>query len=149
MSFISTTTSSTLDWREYWRVHGTSWRSLFEVSLDRLCHVVVSACPTCGAAPCINPTFCQLCRDAEARKRPPPAQRFDISAPQPTVEALMYSLRQRGVKALEEPETKRRLSELSDRQVIEVGNRLQKLNPDIARAWNAADVETLFQARTK
>jgi len=63
-------------------------------------------------------------------------------APQPTVEALMYSLRERGTKALEEAATKRRLGALSDKQVVEVGNRLQ-----IARAWTRAEVETLFQAR--
>ena len=70
-----------------------------------------------------------------------------MSAPQPTVEALMSSLRERGTKALEESSTKRRLSELNDQQVIEVGNRLQRLRPEIARAWNAAEVEILFQAR--
>jgi hypothetical protein len=55
------------DWREYWRVHGTSWRSLFEASLDRLRNVVVSACPTCGATPC-NSAWCRLCRDTDQRK---------------------------------------------------------------------------------
>src|SRR6516165_4096733 len=25
-------------------------------------------CPTCGSAPCINPTFCAACRDADRRK---------------------------------------------------------------------------------
>jgi len=68
-------------------------------------------------------------------------------APGPTVEALMYSLR-RGTKALEEAGTKRRLSELSDQQVIEVGDRLQKLKPEIARAWSAEEVKTLLRART-
>jgi hypothetical protein len=68
-------------------------------------------------------------------------------APQATVEALMWSLRERGTKALEEPDTKRRLSELSDQQVIEVGNRLQRLKPDITRKWTKEEVETLFQAR--
>jgi DNA-binding transcriptional ArsR family regulator len=68
-------------------------------------------------------------------------------APQPTVEALMFSLRERGVKALEERDTKRRLYELSDQQVIEVGNRLQKLKPEIARKWTREEVNTLFQAR--
>jgi hypothetical protein len=72
-----------------------------------------------------------------------------MSAPQPTVEALMYSLRERGTKALQEPATKRRLSELSDGQFIEVGNRLQRLKPHIARAWSAQEVEALFQARLK
>jgi len=68
-------------------------------------------------------------------------------APQPTVEALMYSLRECGVKALEEPATRRRLSNLSDQQVIEVGNRLQKLKPEIACAWSAEEVEALFKLR--
>jgi hypothetical protein len=61
----------------------------------------------------------------------------------------MYSLRERGTKALEEAPTKRRLSDLSDQQVIEVGDRLQRLKPHIARAWSATEVETLFQARLK
>jgi hypothetical protein len=68
-------------------------------------------------------------------------------APQPTVEALMYSLRERGAEALHERNTLRRLSDLSDQQVIEVGNRLQKLKPEIARAWSAEEVETLFKVK--
>jgi len=67
-------------------------------------------------------------------------------APQRTVEALMFGLLERGIKALEESSTKRRLSELSDNQVIEVGNRLQRLKPEIAR-WTKEEVEILFQAR--
>ena len=69
------------------------------------------------------------------------------NAPQASVEALMFSLRSRGTKALVEPAVQRRLSELGEQQVIEVGNRLQRLRPEIARAWNAAEVEILFQAR--
>jgi hypothetical protein len=68
-------------------------------------------------------------------------------APQATVEALMFSLRSRSTKALLEPAVQRRLSKLSDRQVIEVGNRLQRLKPEIARAWSSAEVEILFEAR--
>ena len=71
----------------------------------------------------------------------------DSGAPQQTVEALMLSLRSRGIKALEEAATRRRLSELSDQQVVEVGNRLQRLRPEIASACTAAEVEILFQAR--
>jgi hypothetical protein len=76
------------------------------------------------------------------------ARRRDGAAGQ-TVEALMFGLRERGTKALEESNTKRRLSELSDHQLIEVGNRLQRLRPEIARAWAAGEVETLLQARIK
>jgi hypothetical protein len=76
------------------------------------------------------------------------ARRRDGAAGQ-AVEALMFSLRERGTKALEESNTKRRLSELSDHQLIEVGNRLQRLRPEIARAWTAGEVKTLLQARIK
>jgi transposase len=63
-----------------------------------------------------------------------------------TVEALMYSLRERGMEALKETKTRQRLSELSDRQVVEVEQRLQKLN--LGRgAWSEADVETLVRLR--
>jgi hypothetical protein len=64
-----------------------------------------------------------------------------------TVEALMYSLRERGTKALAEPDTRRRLSQCSDAQVIEVGNRLQRLKPEIARAWTADEVKQLMRTR--
>jgi phosphohistidine phosphatase SixA len=70
-----------------------------------------------------------------------------MSALEVTVEALMYSLRSRGTGALNEPDTKRRLSELGDAQVIEVGDRLQKLKPEIARAWSAEEVKSLLRAR--
>ena len=69
--------------------------------------------------------------------------------PQPTVEALMFSLRERGTKALSEPDVKRRLFELSDQQVIEVGDRLQKLKSEIARAWSTEEVKLLLRARIK
>jgi hypothetical protein len=62
-----------------------------------------------------------------------------------TVEALMFSLRERGTRALEEPDTRRRLSELSKEQLAEVGDRLQRLKPKIARAWNADEINTLVQ----
>jgi hypothetical protein len=66
---------------------------------------------------------------------------------QPTVEGLMYSLRERGVAALEEPDTKRRLSQLNDRQLAEVGDRLQRLKPHIARAWTAEEVKVLIRTK--
>jgi hypothetical protein len=64
-----------------------------------------------------------------------------------TVEALMFSLRERGARALDEPDTRPRLAELSDKQVIEVGIRLQRLKPEIARAWPADEIESLMQLR--
>src|SRR5262245_37852464 len=79
------------------------------------------ACSTCGCAPCVNPTFCASCREADARQlRRQPAQRLRIvkdegvasaeelqrdyeatlrrcladGLPQATIDALEYLLRQ-------------------------------------------------------
>lgn len=46
-----------------------------------------------------------------------------------TVEAAMYELRTYGIGQLEKPNTQRRLSELSTRQMHEVIERLEKLRP--------------------
>lgn len=55
-------------------------------------------------------------------------KRWGEAAPT-TVEALMYSLRQRGAAALFEPDCQRRVSELSREQVKEVIERLDRLRP--------------------
>jgi hypothetical protein len=59
----------------------------------------------------------------------------------------MFSLRERGVQTLSEPDTQRRLSELNDAQLREVAVRLQKLKAKIARAWTPKDVAVLIAAR--
>jgi hypothetical protein len=59
-----------------------------------------------------------------------------------TVEALLYSLRAGGA-ALACPHARRRLAELTEAQLHEVSARLQKIDPDIARAWTPAEVELL------
>jgi hypothetical protein len=61
--------------------------------------------------------------------------------------ALMHSLRERGVQALDEPNTRRRFSQLSDDQLLEVAGRLQRLKPEIARAWSAEEIEALVELR--
>jgi hypothetical protein len=70
-----------------------------------------------------------------------------MSAAAMTVEALMYSLRERGTAALAERDTRRRISELSDEQALDVAGRLQRLKPEIARAWSAGEVERLLHLR--
>src|SRR5215831_5961609 len=57
----------------------------------------------------------------------------EAAAPQSTVEALMMGLRERGIAALTEPKVRCRLSECDAQQVVEVGNRLQKLKPEVLR----------------
>jgi transposase len=59
----------------------------------------------------------------------------------------MYSLRERGVKALEEPDARRRSSQLNDRQLAEVGDRLRRLKPRIARAWTVEEVKVLIRTK--
>jgi hypothetical protein len=59
-----------------------------------------------------------------------------------TIEALIFSLRAGGA-ALVCPHARRRLSELSEAQLHEVSARLQKLHPNIARAWTPVEVELL------
>ena len=70
-----------------------------------------------------------------------------------TVESLMMGLRERSIAALTEPKVRRRLSECDEQQVAEVGNRLQKLKPEVLRlgkgklhsGWTAEEVEILLQ----
>jgi len=59
-----------------------------------------------------------------------------------TVEALVFSLRAGGT-ALAYPHARRRLSELSEAQLHEVSARLQKFQPNIARAWTPVEMEFL------
>jgi hypothetical protein len=61
-----------------------------------------------------------------------------------TVEALMFSLRSRGVQALGEPDVLRRLAQLDDAQARDIAIRLQKLKPHIASAWAPEDVKVLL-----
>jgi hypothetical protein len=64
-------------------------------------------------------------------------------APQATVEALVYGLRE-GIAALpEHPNRQRRLSELSRGQLSEVCERIQKFKPHIAPAWTPDEVQAL------
>jgi hypothetical protein len=69
-------------------------------------------------------------------------------APQATVEALVFSLRD-GIAALGRPATLRGLSELSAAQLREVAVRVQKFKPAIAQPWRPEDVEVLIVARSR
>jgi hypothetical protein len=60
-----------------------------------------------------------------------------------TVEALMFGLRA-GIERISEGERMRRLSELSERQLCEVCERLQNFNPDIAPPWTVQHVKSLI-----
>src|SRR5262245_20377610 len=89
-------------------------------------------CDICGVAPCINPSFCRLCRQADAKAdRMRPASKIEwlrglldngvslvrASAelnrnrptPEATIEAVKQAVRARGVRALNEIQTQERL----------------------------------------
>lgn len=55
----------------------------------------------------------------------------------------MYELR-KGIDALKDVSARRRLSELSQEQLVAVGDQLMKFKPNIASAWKAEEVEALY-----
>jgi len=63
-----------------------------------------------------------------------------------TLEALMWVLRTRGPAALKETWVERRLTMLSELQLREIGARLRRLKPEIARAWIDEDIKRLAEA---
>src|SRR5262249_15901144 len=88
--------------------------------------------------------------DRQARRRPhseDSSGRIHMTASRATVEALMYSLGERGTAALQEHDTRRRLSQLDREQVIEVATRLMMLKPEIALAWGDEQVKELYAAK--
>jgi hypothetical protein len=62
------------------------------------------------------------------------------------VEALMLGLRELGTAALAGGPVRQRLVQLDEEQVVKVGDRLQALQPDVARAWAPAEVQQLLEA---
>ena|SRR6516225_5632256 len=72
----------------------------------------------------------------------PPSRQWHPAAS--TVEALMFALRERGTAALAEGLVRERLAQLDRAQVLQVGDRLQRLQPHIANAWTPAEVRQIF-----
>jgi len=87
-------------------------------------------CDICCAAPCINPSFCRLCRQADAKARMRPAAKPEwlrglldkgVSlerahtelrnrpTPEATIEAVKQAVRDRGICALNESQTQEQL----------------------------------------
>jgi hypothetical protein len=101
-------------------------------------------CPICGDPPCRHDAaWCEAVRAgnerrAAAREAPMTTKRAAYS----TVEALMFSLRERGTKALDEPDTKRRISELSEEQLHEISARCQALKLGKG-PWSTDDIGRL------
>jgi hypothetical protein len=82
----------------------------------------------------LSGTFGRACYEIDLanwkrRQGEPPEQPPAKNAPPATVEAVMYELREDGLDALKAPNCKRRIGELSRRQLTEVLGRLLKLRP--------------------
>jgi hypothetical protein len=95
--------------------------------------VLIVTCLTCGATPCHNPTFCAACRAAdrraaEARQRQSPFVEPPRAA-RSTFDACLFELREYGINQLADPSCRRRLADLSSKQVAELLTVLVRLRP--------------------
>src|SRR5262249_47755564 len=105
-------------------------------------------CDVCECSPCETPTFCAECRRADARAEKPSEKTArlkrlmadDISierayeemlrnrpTPQVTVEAILYTVRERGVAALKEPANLERLSRCDAAAKEQINKRIDAL----------------------
>jgi len=146
-------------WAEQAAQNGTDWAGVLDGARDLLAVAV-------GEVTSMH-TFDRACREADrkAASRPVDARTLrarrlladddisyerayyyetlrDRSAPEATIDALVYSLR-RGINELTSPDAKRRLSELSEDQLRAVCERLRNFKPEIAPAWTPEEVEAL------
>ena len=107
----------------------------------------MSACPTCGADPCRNPSFCATCREAAQRRArggqprhinvwgdrhthiPRDWQLFNGrgGTPQATIEGIMHSVRERGLGSLKEPANIYRLVRCDQAAKEQIDRRIAKL----------------------
>ena len=106
----------------------------------------MSACIICGADPCINASFCDQCRKADARLRAERRNRradlnrisIDILCaalnyeqqrpiPETTIEAIMYCVCERGLEALEESANLERLSRCDESARAQINDRIARI----------------------
>jgi hypothetical protein len=126
-------------WAEEAARAGTDW---FGIICNVLEMKAVAPCDTCGRQPCATPSFCQRCREADARAKTSQRHRGKSRpTPKPTIEALVFALRS-GVSELTKPDTLRRVSALDPDQLKEVCRRVQAFQPAIAEPWSADEVAT-------
>ena len=110
---------------------------------------------TRGSDPCINPSFCRLCADADRRAKKHPPEELarlrrrlmadDVSlerawaelndprnrpTPKATVDAIVFAVRGRGLAALKEPATAKRLEHCDEAAKSEIERRIANLRKD-------------------
>jgi hypothetical protein len=86
-------------------------------------------CDVCGHASCVTAGFCNACRAADARGRQEPRaeKRRPRPTPRSTIEAIMWTVRERGPSALYEPANIERLGRCDDAAIAEIDARVRKL----------------------
>ena len=87
----------------------------------------LQTCPTCGARPCVNPSFCAACRADDQRVHHQRPQIERRPTPRSTIEAIMYCVRERGTSALREPANLELLRTCDDAALAEIDRRLARL----------------------
>jgi hypothetical protein len=125
--------TATVPSREWWRREaareGSDWLTILSEYLALVGHLAGwPACDTCGGQPCVDQSFCAACRVADLEKarsiqRESPHRR----TPPTTVEAILYSVRERGLKALQEPANIERLTRCDDAALAQIDARIAKL----------------------
>jgi|SRR5262245_23242857 len=124
---------------------GTDWRGILLTVLRSL--NVIRPCTVCGCEPCPTPSFCQVCREADAKaaagRRDDHRRRrlmdADISlerayeqmmkarpTPNATIETVKQAVRDRGVLALDEKQTRDRLQRCDPAAIAEIDHWLLK-----------------------
>jgi hypothetical protein len=134
--------------REWWRKEaarcGSDWAGIAQLLSKRINHLAhliadMQACAVCGALPCVNPTFCDVCSDTDRRtagKHRSGSDRLphdwsDMSldalwdrlntpgneAPKSTYDALFFELSACGLSQLAKSNCQRRLAALSTAQL--------------------------------
>ena len=91
----------------------------------------MSWCPTCGCTPCPNPAFCRLCREDDRKLANQRRETLTAEGENPTpavaVEAVLYSIRTRGLAALKEPDVLARLNRCDTTAKAEINQRIERL----------------------
>jgi hypothetical protein len=96
----------------------TDWRGILLTTLRRL--ELIAPCPICECEPCPAPSFCQLCREADAKRRQQPKTITLRPIARPTLEAIKQSVRNCGLAALKESATRERLARCDDAARAEI-----------------------------
>lgn len=103
----------------------TAWHELVDCVVTLV--PVFKECDMCGRRPCRSESFCAACRKAEeAQRNKPKPQKPPRRVPVCTIEAVKFSVRQRGTAALSEPDNLRRLRMFDPQSLAEFDTWLQE-----------------------